>query len=47
MKIKSTIMILLVLKSLSMITDNQVFTALVVALVAGILAIRLGVTLYS
>jgi photosystem I reaction center subunit XII len=30
-----------------MITDNQVFTALVVALVAGILAIRLGVTLYS
>lgn len=44
---KSTIMSLLVLKSLSMITDNQVFTALVVALVAGILAIRLGVTLYS
>ena len=40
-------MILLVLKSLSMITDNQVFTALVVALVAGILAIRLGITLYS
>jgi photosystem I reaction center subunit XII len=47
MKIKSTIMILLVLKSLSMITDNQVFTALVVALIAGILAIRLGITLYS
>jgi photosystem I reaction center subunit XII len=47
MKMKSTIMSLLVLKSLSMITDNQVFTALVVALVAGILAIRLGVTLYS
>jgi len=40
-------MMLLVLKSLSMITDNQVFTALVVALVAGILAIRLGITLYS
>lgn len=38
---------LLVLKSLSMITDNQVFTALVVALIAGILAIRLGITLYS
>jgi|TARA_B110000977_G_scaffold25595_1_gene31559 photosystem I reaction center subunit XII len=47
MKIKSTIMMLLVLKSLSMITDNQVFTALVVALIAGILAIRLGITLYS
>lgn len=47
MKIKSTIIILLVLKSLSMITDNQVFTALVVALIAGILAIRLGITLYS
>ena len=47
MKMKSTIMSLLVLKSLSMITDNQVFTALVVALVAGILAIRLGITLYS
>ena len=40
-------MMLLVLKSLSMITDNQVFTALVVALIAGILAIRLGITLYS
>lgn len=47
MKIKSTIIVLLVLKSLSMITDNQVFTALVVALIAGILAIRLGITLYS
>ena len=47
MKIKSTIIMLLVLKSLSMITDNQVFTALVVALIAGILAIRLGITLYS
>ena len=47
MKIKSTIMMLLVFKSFSMITDNQVFTALVVALIAGILAIRLGITLYS
>jgi photosystem I reaction center subunit XII len=29
-----------------MITDNQIFIALVVALVSGLLAIRLGATLY-
>ena len=30
-----------------MIYDSQVYTALVVALVASVLAIRLGATLYS
>lgn len=29
-----------------MITDTQVFTALVIALVSGVLAIRLGARLY-
>jgi photosystem I reaction center subunit XII len=30
-----------------MIYDSQVYTALVIAVVAGVLAIRLGATLYS
>ncbi len=30
-----------------MIYDSQVYTALVIALVASVLAIRLGATLYS
>ena len=30
-----------------MITDSQILTALAIALISGILAIRLGATLYS
>ncbi|MEO1765167.1 MAG: photosystem I reaction center subunit XII [Cyanobacteria bacterium J06629_18] len=30
-----------------MITDSQILIALAIALVSGILAIRLGITLYS
>lgn len=44
LKIKLT---LIETRSLSMIYDSQVYTALCISLLAGILAIRLGSTLYE